>query len=281
MRSGSPVPVANHGGLIAPPDESGMIDIRGVWKAYGSAAAPVLALKDINLSIPSGRFVVIVGPSGCGKSTLLRLLGGLDVPTRGELKINSHGDSPRAVATGMVFQEQSVFPWLTVEQNIAYGLKAFGVPRAERKELAAKYLHAMKLPERVRYAYPHQLSGGMRQRVAIARAFATRPQVLLMDEPFSALDELTKVSLQQELIQLWEADRTTVVFITHSVDEAIALGDEIVVMAVDPGRIIERREVPFDRPRDILKLRRNPDYGDFAAEIWGLLRANDKETFRA
>jgi NitT/TauT family transport system ATP-binding protein len=246
--------------------------MRGIWLVFGTNEKPMVAVADVSLEVPRGRFVVIVGPSGCGKSSLLRMMGGLTAPTAGEIRITPQKGNARAAPTGMVFQEPSVFPWLTVEANIAYGLKVLGYSKRERREAAAKYLAAMKLPERVRHAFPHQLSGGMRQRVAIARAFATRPDVLLMDEPFSALDELTKLSLQQELIKLWEEDRTTVVFITHSVDEAIALGDEITVMAANPGRILDRFEVPFGRPREILSLRSQPAYGEFASRIWNLLR---------
>lgn len=255
-----------------------VIEMQGVWLVFGTNEKPIVAIADVDVSIPRSRFVVIVGPSGCGKSSLLRMMGGLTTPTAGKVIVHSNSSNSRLAPTGMVFQEPSVFPWLNVTDNITYGLKAHGYSNHECRRIAEKYLAAMRLPEHVRNFYPYQLSGGMRQRVAIARAFATRSSVLLMDEPFSALDEITKLSLQQELIKVWEEDRTTVVFITHSVDEAIALGDEIIVMGTNPGRILSRFTVPFGRPREILKLRKMPAYADLAEEIWKLLQTNSPST---
>lgn len=233
------------------------------------AGAGFFALKDISLDIDDGAFFVIVGPSGCGKTTLLRILAGLDQSTSGEVELRlSDGSKP---ANSMVFQGESIFPWMSVWDNAAYGLRIRGTPEGEIKERVGFYLDRCGLM-RSRDLYPHQLSGGMKQRVSIARAFANDPEILLMDEPFSALDEQNKTILQQELLRIWDETRKTVVFITHSVDEAITLGDKIMVMTAGPGRIKAIIDVPFGRPRNVIELRSKPEYGAIVADIWGYLR---------
>jgi len=245
------------------------IRIRELSKVFQTKTGPFVALDDINLDIPVGCFFMIVGPSGCGKTTLLRILAGLEEHSSGTLEIAS----PAAGRPGnsMVFQGDSLFPWMTVWENAAYGLNMRGVPRGEVKNVVGHYLARTGL-SRFHDYYPHQLSGGMRQRVSIARAFANDPDILLMDEPFSALDEQNKVLLQEELLRIWEETRKTVMFITHSVDEAVTLGDRIMIMTAHPGRSKVMVDVPFERPRRVLELRARPEYGELVYNIWGHLR---------
>lgn len=241
------------------------IRIAQLTKRFG----PVTAVDDITLDIAEGCFFVIVGPSGCGKTTLLRILGGLETPTSGQIEIAD--PKPGRPQYSIVFQGDSIFPWMTVWENAAYGLTMRHAPKAEIKDAVARYLDRTGL---TRFAdlYPHQLSGGMRQRVSIARAFANDPEVLLMDEPFSALDEQNRTILQQELLRIWEADKKTVVFITHSVDEAVTLGDKIMVMTASPGRAKSIIDVDLPRPRNVLELRNNRRYGEIVYGIWGHLK---------
>jgi NitT/TauT family transport system ATP-binding protein len=241
------------------------IRIGHLTKRFGSQ----IALDDISIDIAEGSFFVIVGPSGCGKTTLLRILGGLDAMTQGTIEIR--GAAAGRPQHSIVFQGDSIFPWMTVWDNAAYGLRMRKAPKAETDAIVEHYLDRTGL---TRYAhfYPHQLSGGMRQRVSIARAFANDPEILLMDEPFSALDEQNRTILQQELLRIWEDDKKTVVFITHSVDEAVTLGDRIMVMSASPGRAKTVIDVPFERPRNVLELRQDPRYGDIVYRIWGYLK---------
>jgi NitT/TauT family transport system ATP-binding protein len=243
------------------------IEIAGLRKEYLSGQGCVLALDDVSLRISPGEFVCIVGPSGCGKSTLLRILAGLDTQSSGTLKIEAPG---WAVQNAMVFQESGLFPWMNVETNVGFGLMTRGVPSAEA---AARVEAALKLVglTKFRKHYPHQLSGGMRQRSAIARAFVTDPGVLLMDEPFAALDAQNRVILQAELVRIWEQTRKTVVYITHSIDEALLLGDRTVVMTAQPGRIKHVIDVPFPHPRDVLALSASAEFGRLKLEIWRVL----------
>jgi len=229
----------------------------------------VTAMEDFELDVPTGQFLVIVGPSGCGKTTLLRMLAGLEAPTSGTIEIAGAADDRPENA--MVFQGDSVFPWMTVWDNAAYGLTMRGVAKSEVTDTVGHYLEKTGLTKFAQ-AYPHQLSGGMRQRVSIARAFATDPDVLLMDEPFSALDEQNKTLLQDELLRIWDETRKTVVFITHSVDEAVTMSDRIMVMSAQPGRAKAFIDVPFERPRDVLALRHDPRYGEIVYDIWGQLK---------
>jgi NitT/TauT family transport system ATP-binding protein len=252
--------------LALPPAK---IAITGLSKVFATRGGRFTALDRISLDIPRGNFCTIVGPSGCGKTTLLRILAGLETATAGRAAIAD--DDPSKPLNAMVFQGESIFPWMTVWNNAAYGLRMRGAPRAQIREVVGHYLDRTGLAP-FADRYPHQLSGGMKQRVSIARAFATDPAVLLMDEPFSALDEQNRTLLQEELLRIWEEDKKTVVFITHSVDEAVTLGDRIVVMTAHPGRIKAIVEVPFPRPRAVLGLRRDPAYGVLVFRIWGDLR---------
>ncbi len=241
------------------------IRINNLSRRFGS----VSAIENFSLDVESGSFVMIVGPSGCGKTTLLRILANLDTPSEGTVEVARTDMSKPSNA--MVFQGDSIFPWMTVWDNAAYGLRLRGDDKATIKDVVGYYLDRTGL-SRVADRYPFQLSGGMRQRVSIARAFATDPEVLLMDEPFSALDEQHKTMLQQELLRIWDETRKTVLFITHSVDEAVTLGDKILVMTAGPGRIKAMIDVPFPRPRNVLELRAQPDYGELVFRIWGYLR---------
>jgi NitT/TauT family transport system ATP-binding protein len=243
------------------------IEIAGLRKEYASAAGRVLALDDVSLAIAPGEFVCIVGPSGCGKSTLLRILAGLDTQTAGSIKVEAPG---WAVQNAMVFQESGLFPWMTVETNVGFGLMTRGVPAAEA---AARVEAALRLVglTKFRKHYPHQLSGGMRQRSAIARAFVTDPGVLLMDEPFAALDAQNRVILQAELVRIWEETRKTVLYITHSIEEALLLGDRTVVMTAQPGRIKQMIDVPFPHPRNLITLSASAEFGKLKLDIWRVL----------
>jgi NitT/TauT family transport system ATP-binding protein len=250
------------------------IEIAGLRKEYLSGPGRVLALDGIDLSISPGEFVCIVGPSGCGKSTLLRILAGLDTQSGGMLRIDAPG---WPVQNAMVFQESGLFPWMSVEANVGFGLMTRRVPAneaAERVEAALKLVGLTKF----RRHYPHQLSGGMRQRSAIARAFVTDPGVLLMDEPFAALDAQNRVILQAELVRIWEQTRKTVVYITHSIEEALLLGDRTVVMTAQPGRIKRIIDVPFARPRNLMTLSASAEFGALKLDIWRVL---EDEVMRA
>ncbi|HEY8580383.1 MAG TPA: ABC transporter ATP-binding protein [Beijerinckiaceae bacterium] len=245
------------------------IKIRGVSKFFESKGGQFVALDNLTLDIPTGCFFMIVGPSGCGKTTLLRILAGLETHSTGTIEISAPTDG--RPSNSMIFQGDSLFPWMTVWDNAAYGLSMRRLPKAEIADKVGHYLNRTGL-SRFRDHYPHQLSGGMRQRVSIARAFANDPDILLMDEPFSALDEQNKLLLQEELLKIWEETRKTVLFITHSVDEAVTLGDKIMVMTAHPGREKATLDVPFERPRKVLELRARPEYGEFVFNIWTYLR---------
>jgi NitT/TauT family transport system ATP-binding protein len=245
------------------------IRLTSLTKQFPTGSGIFTAIDNISLDIAPGTFFVIVGPSGCGKTTLLRILAELEKPSSGSIEVRA--DRPGRPSNSMVFQGDSIFPWMTVWDNAAYGLKLRGVPEAQIRETVGHYLDKTGLT-RFAQRYPHQLSGGMRQRVSIARAFANDPEILLMDEPFSALDEQNKTLLQQEVLRIWEEDKKTVVFITHSVDEAVTLGDKIMVMSAHPGRVKAIIDVPFARPRNVLELRSQPAYGEMVYQIWSHLR---------
>ena len=251
----------------------GRIAIRGLRKVFPSGT---VALEGIDLEIADGEFVSIVGPSGCGKTTLLRIAAGLEVATAGEVIVNVARDRTDALPSATVFQEYSLFPWMTVRGNVEFAFDRLRVDRTERARRIEAQLALVNLTG-FAGAFPHQLSGGMKQRAAVARAFAVDPQVLFMDEPFGALDEQTRVGLAGELLNLWERDRKTVLFITHSIEEAIALSDRVVVMSAQPGRILEIIPVPFARPRDPIELRADAEFGRLAVRIWHLLR-QDRRT---
>ena len=250
------------------------IEIAGLRKEYVSGPGRVLALDHIDLTIAPGEFVCIVGPSGCGKSTLLRILAGLDTQSGGSIKVEAPG---WPVENAMVFQESGLFPWMSVETNVGFGLMTRGVPAAEAAERIDAALKLVGLTKFRRH-YPHQLSGGMRQRSAIARAFVTDPGVLLMDEPFAALDAQNRVILQAELVRIWEQTGKTLIYVTHSIEEALALGDRCVVMTAQPGRIKQIIDVPFPRPRNLMTLSASPEFGRLKLDIWQVL---EDEVMRA
>lgn len=251
------------------PYDSASIILRHLGKAFVTARGQVTALTDINISIGDGEFFSIVGPSGCGKTTLLRILAGLDVASSGTTSIKVTTDN-RPV-NSMVFQEQSIFPWLTVIDNVAYGLKLRGISKKERYQIAEKYIRMIGLTKFTK-TYPHQLSGGMKQRVSVARAFANDPEILLMDEPFGALDEQNRILLQQELLRIWEVSKKTTVFITHSIDEALCLSDRILIMTAHPGTVKSIVTVDLPRPRDIAAIRTTMRYNELFQSIWLTLR---------
>ena len=252
---------------LVPLQKDVQISLSGVRKYFGRSG--FVALDGISIDIPKGQFFVIVGPSGCGKTTLLRTLAGLDRQSEGRVDIRQF--ERLRPANSMIFQGDSLFPWMSVYDNAAYGLRMRHVDKAEIAETVRVWLERIGL-WRFRDLYPHQLSGGMRQRVSIVRAFANDPEILLMDEPFSALDEQNKVLLHEELLRIWEATNKTVVFITHSVEEAVTLGDRIMVMTANPGRAKAVIDVPLARPRNVLELRQNPVFGDLVVHIWEQLR---------
>jgi len=221
--------------------------IKDVSKVYGGSV-PVETLTNINLTVEDGEFLSILGPSGCGKSTLLEILAGLQLPTAGEVKIDGRKLHGTGIERGVVFQDPSLYPWRTVGQNVELGLELRGVSKAERKAISQKYLDMVGL-RGFEQKYPHHLSGGMRQRAGLARALANSPEVLLMDEPFGAVDHLTRLQLQDDLLQIWEAEKKTVVFVTHDVSEAVFLGDRVVLLSPRPGRINQIFRVPQKRPR--------------------------------
>jgi len=242
------------------------IRIRDLVKTFGE----LVAIDHVSIDIAPGEFFMIVGPSGCGKTTLLRILAGLETASSGTIEVDVPAGSDRP-DNSMVFQGDSIFPWMTVWQNAAYGLRMRKAPSATIKDVVGHYLDRTGLTRFADY-YPHQLSGGMRQRVAIARAFANDPHILLMDEPFSALDAQNKLLLQEELLHIWDEDKKTVVFITHSVDEAVLLGDRVMVMTAQPGRIKQFVPIALARPRNIMELQKSPEYGELIADIWSSLR---------
>jgi len=254
------------------------IALAGVVKDFKVNRRTVQALAGVTLDIHAQEFFSIVGPSGCGKTTLLRILAGLESQTGGRIEIRREPD-PGDVSggqrplTAMVFQEQSIFPWMSVRDNVAFGLKARGMGRRDRYAFVEPHIRKVGLTG-FENALPHQLSGGMKQRVSIARALANDPEILLMDEPFSALDEQTKLILQEELLRIWEEHRKTVVYVTHSIDEAIVLSDRILVMSARPGRIKDIVDVAavFPHPRSMNAVRSSPRYGELFGRIWQQLR---------
>ena len=230
---------------------SSFIALNELSKQYVVKKQTFMALSDVQLSIEEGQFVSVVGPSGCGKSTILRILAGLEEATSGEVLVDGVPVMGPGADRGMVFQTYTLFPWLSVRENIQFGLKLKGIPLTIRRKMADRFIELIKL-EKFANSFPNQLSGGMKQRVAIARALAANPKVLLMDEPFGALDAQTKMDMQEMLRDIWRAEQTTVVFITHDIDEAIYLSQRIVLMAAGPGRIIGEYEIDLPSERDLL-----------------------------
>ncbi|NUW37928.1 ABC transporter ATP-binding protein [Nonomuraea sp. SMC257] len=246
----------------------GIRDVRKVFQVR-DAGEPFVALDGVDLDVREGEFLALVGPSGCGKSTLLDLVAGLTAPTAGEIVIDGTPVTGPGLDRGIVFQQYALFPWRTAQANVEFGLEAKAVPRRERRERARHHLDLVGLTG-FEERYPHELSGGMRQRVAIARSLAFDPDVLLMDEPFAALDAQTRESLQEELLRIWDKTGKTIIFITHGIDEAVYLGQRVAVMTSRPGTIKEVVEVAFDsRAGD---LRADPVFGEYRHHVWTLLR---------
>ena len=248
-------------------DNSVKVEIRDLVKKFQTRNGEVVALNGVDLSIQDKEFVCVVGPSGCGKSTLLNMIGGLDTPTSGESLVDGKevdGPSPKR---GIVFQQYALFPWLTVEKNVQFGLKLQGMPRERMGQVTEKYLRAVGL-ENFAHSYPKELSGGMKQRVAIARAYAVNPEVLLMDEPFGALDAQTRVQLQTELLETWEHEQKTCFFITHDVEEAIILAQRVVIMSARPGRVKDIGDIDIPYPRD-QATKMSPRFLELKNDIWG------------
>lgn len=232
------------------------LDKTYVSQSRDGALTETHALSDINVKIAQGEFICIIGASGCGKSTLLRIVAGFETFTSGELLVMGKTVAGPGPDRGMVFQDYALFPWLSVAQNIAYGPRQAGRSKAEIAELTERYLDMVGL-QKFRNRYPHELSGGMKQRVAIARVLANDPAVILMDEPFGALDAITRNGLQESLLEIWEKARKTILFITHSVDEAVYLADRVIVLSPHPGRLKLELPIPLPRPRDIASVEFN------------------------
>jgi NitT/TauT family transport system ATP-binding protein len=232
------------------------LDKTYVSQSRDGALTETHALSDINVTIGQGEFICIIGASGCGKSTLLRIVAGFETFTSGELLVMGKTVAGPGPDRGMVFQDYALFPWLSVAQNIAYGPRHAGRPKAEIAELTERYLDMVGL-QKFRNRFPHELSGGMKQRVAIARVLANDPAVILMDEPFGALDAITRNGLQESLLEIWQQARKTILFITHSVDEAVYLADRVIVLSPHPGRLKLELPIQLPRPRDIASVEFN------------------------
>lgn len=243
-------------------DSHGSLRINGLSKTFEQKAGPVLALSDIHLHIQQGQFISIVGGSGCGKSTLLRIIAGFETDYVGEVLLHEKPIHKPGLDRGMVFQEHRLLPWLTVEQNISLGLNGMAPDEVQRR--IDEHLVLVGLDGFAK-AYPSQLSGGMSQRVAIARALVNQPEILLLDEPFGALDALTRIQMQIEVLRIWQAEKTTMILVTHDIDEAIFLGDQVVVMSSRPGTIRKILPVDLPRPRD----RSSPEFIALRREIYG------------
>jgi NitT/TauT family transport system ATP-binding protein len=256
------------------------IVVRNVSRSFVSAdGTRVDALSNVNLEVEDaysregrdiGEFRVLLGPSGCGKSTLLRMIAGLDRPDAGEILVNDQPVHGPGKERGMVFQKYTSFPWLTVADNIAYGMKINGVDSTKQREVVQQLVQAVGLSG-FEKAYPETLSGGMQQRVAIARTLAVRPAVILMDEPFGALDAQTRNEMQQLLLRVWDETASTIIFVTHDVEEAIYLADRIFIMSAHPGTIVEDLQVPFERPRN-LELKQRNEFHELQNYVLGCLR---------
>lgn len=247
------------------------VDVSGLAKRFDE----VEVFEGIDLHVDEYEFVSILGPSGCGKTTLLRIVAGIEEASGGSVLIGGEEVTKPRRDTTLVFQNFRLLPWRSVEDNVGYGLRLRGVSKADARRRAQAYISMVGLQGREK-KFPHQLSGGMQQRVGLARALAIEPELLLMDEPFGALDAQTREVMQEELLRIWSADRKTVIFVTHSIDEAIVLSDRVVVMQANPGRIVEDIRVPFERPRDGASIRTDPAFAALRGHMWSLLRDSEK-----
>ena len=245
------------------------IDVRGLSKSFQLGGSTIEAVRDISFGVRRGEFVALLGPSGCGKSTILNMVATLVKPTGGEIFIDGKPViTGRATPdVGYVFQRDTLFPWRTVADNIGYGLQLAGVADAERKERVAACVAQAGL-QGFEQAYPSALSGGMRQRAALMRTLVVEPQILLMDEPFGALDTHTKIDMHEVLLRIWEREQQSVLFVTHDLGEALTLADRIILLSARPGRIKDVFDVDFARPRDAVKVRETPRYAELFQHIW-------------
>ena len=252
-------------------DHRSKISVQAVAKVFAGKHGEVRALHDLSLDVQDGEFVVIVGASGCGKTTLLNLVAGFDAPTEGQILLDGKPVTGITPECGMIFQQYALFPWKTVQENVEFGLKMKRSPKAERKERAARFIDIVGL-KGFESSYPHHLSGGMKQRVSIARSLANNPAVLLLDEPFAALDAMTRQVLQEQLVRIYEKHRKTIVFITHSIDEALLLSSRILVMTARPGRIAQEivNDLPHPRNADVQLSER---YMELKRTIWDNVQA--------
>lgn len=250
--------------------ERGTIRCEHVYKWFGDLSA----VEDLNLVVQDHEFVCVVGPSGCGKTTLLRMIAGLVEYDSGTIKVGEAVVTAPLPTVAVVFQHFGLFPWKTVEANIALALRATGIPKGEVARRVSEVITLVGL-DGAAHRYPGQLSGGMKQRVGLARALSLQPEFMLLDEPFAAVDAQTREILQGELLDLWSRHRQTALFITHTIDEALTLGDRIIVMGTKPGRIIDDIVVPMDRPRNVTAVRRHPTYAPLRESIWNRLRASE------
>lgn len=246
------------------------LEIKDVGKVFKTKGGDTTALEKTSFSIDDGEFVTILGPSGCGKSTVLRIVAGLEESTSGTVLLDGKEINGPGPDRGMVFQSYTLYPWLTVKENITFGLKLKGVPQRERDDVARHYLQLIDL-EGFENHYPIQLSGGMKQRVAIARALANDPKILLMDEPFGALDAQTRNIMQEVLLKAWEESKKTILFITHDVEESIFLADSVYVMTARPGRLKKRIPITLDRPREF-SIKGTTEFGKYKDELLTLIR---------
>ena len=255
------------------------LSAKNITKVYGSGENAVTALENVSFDVEDGEFVSILGPSGCGKSTLLRIIDGLLKPTTGEILIDGEEVNGSGQDRGMVFQSFNLFPWRTVRENVEFGIEIGDMSKTERRERSAEFIEMVGLAD-FTDAYPKELSGGMQQRVGLARALAIDPEILLMDEPFGALDAQTREVMQTELLKIWSQHQKTSVFVTHDIEEAIFLSDRVIVLTGRPGHVNEIIDVPFNRPRHGHDLKADPAFGDLRERIWDkLFEGEDEEQF--
>ena len=245
------------------------LSVQHVSKRFTTRGTSLSVLEDVNFEVRKGEFFVIVGPSGCGKSTLLKIVQGLETPSEGDIRLAGRALAGPTPDRGFVFQQDSLYPWRTVLQNVVFGLELMGIKRAERIRRATSLIELVGL-KGFESHYPSELSGGMRQRVNLARALAIDPEMLLMDEPFAALDALTRETMQQELLRIAAAANKTVLFITHQIDEAVLLADRVLVMSARPGRVIETVPIDLPRPRS-LSDKRHAEFQSIVDRIWNLV----------
>ena len=248
----------------------GSVNVEGISMIFNRKGYSTQVLDSVNLQIKPGELICLLGPSGCGKSTLLNIIAGFIKPTAGYVMVDQHQVKKPGADRGFVFQQYSLLPWKTTYQNVEFGLKIKGIPKAEREDMVGEYLNLVGLGK-YRHAYPRQLSGGMQQRASIVRALVNSPSVLLMDEPFAALDAQTRHMMQELLLNIWETLKTTVIFVTHDIEEAVFLGDRIFVMGVQPGHIRAELDIPLARPRHVDDML-TPEFSQLNRQVFELIR---------